>query len=287
MTNLKRFLFLVWVLLLSGFGAFAQGTVSGAPDYFFDHLQIVYSINERWGPQPANNFYLEYEAGFKSGIFDYFGYINMPKTFGIGKNIEGVWEKNGAKVFTDMQGRMSINGLLGKEATDHFLREFFVSGSYVGNFGRVGQSSHSLWLGLGTTVNTYSPFKFEANFYYRRTFSNFQSGNEYTFGGYRIKLNWGYPLGSILNDKIELNYIGFGDYDFDLNKRPKDRPSDDIGSNDALNISNGIDFAHKGWHFNLMSRFWHHGGENRYNGGSFPVRTSGWGIYFVFGHSIF
>lgn len=249
--------------------------------WFVNNANIVWGQNTRYGPAKVNNLYLEYELMGRQGIFDFYGYVDLPKTFGVGKNIEGIWDKHGAKVFADLQARMSINGLFGKGQNNSFLKEYFVATNYVGNFGAQAdfQSGHSLWYGLGTTVNTYSKFNLDVNFYLRKTFTNYGSGNEHSWKGYRVKLNWNYPICSLFNGNGGLTYLGFGDYDFGLDKRPKDRPSDDIGSNNALQVSNVLDVSYKRFHIATVARYWYHGGENRYNGGSFPVRTNGWGYY--------
>lgn len=256
------------------------------PSWFVNNVNVVWSQNTRYGPSPANSLYLEYELMGRQGIFDFYGYVDIPKTFGIGNdNIRGIWQKGGSRLFADLQGRMSINGLLGKGQNDSFLKEYFVALNYIGNFGKSKDfaSGHSLWYGLGATVNTYSKLNLNVNFYLRKTFTNYGSGNEHSWRGYRVKLNWNYPICSLFNGNGSLTYVGFGDYDFGLDKRPKDRPSNDIGSNNALQVSTVLNVSYKKFHIAPVARYWYHGGENRYNGGSFPVRTSGWGYYIVAG----
>lgn len=259
------------------------------PNWFANNVNIVWAQKTRYAPSPQDNLYLEYELMGRQGIFDFYGYVDLPKTFGVGKNIEGIWDCKGSRTFADLQGRMSINGLLGKPRNSNaFLKEYFVAANYIGDFGNAKYyaASHSLWYGLGTTVNTHSDFRLDVNFYLRKTFNNYGSGNEHSWKGYRVKMNWGYPICSMFKGQGALNYIGFGDYDFGLDKRPKERPSDDIGSNDALQVSNVLDVSYKKFHISAVLRYWYHGGENRYNGGSFPVRTNGFGYYIVAGMAL-
>lgn len=256
-----------------------------AYNWFTHNANIVWAQDTRYGPAKANNLYLEYELMGRQNIFDFYGYIDIPKTFGAGKNIQGIWDKDGGRLFADLQARMSINGLFGKGANNSLLKEYFVATNYIGNFGSSSdyQSAHSFWYGLGATVNTYSKFNLDVNFYLRKTFTNYGSGNEHSWKGYRLKLNWSYPICSLFNGNGALNYNGFGDYDFGLDKRPEIRPSEDIGSNDALQVSNAIGVSYKRVHSSFVARYWYHGGENRYNGGSFPVNSTGWGYYFLVG----
>ncbi len=255
------------------------------PTWFAHNANIVWAQNTRYGPAKVNNLYLEYELMGRQGIFDFYGYFDLPKTFGVGKNINGVWDGNGGKLFSDVQARMSINGLFGKGTNNSIIKEYFVATNYVGNIGNSSdfQSAHSLWYGLGFTINTYSKFNLNMNMYLRKTFTNYGSGNEHSWKGYRVKLNWNYPICSLFNGDGGLTYIGFGDYDFGLDKRPKERPSDRIDSNDALQVSNVIDVRYKRVHCSFVARYWHHGGENRNNGGAMPVRTNGLGYYIVAG----
>lgn len=256
------------------------------PSWFVNNVNVVWSQNTRYGPNPANSLYLEYELMGRQGIFDFYGYVDIPKTFGIGNdNVAGIWDKGGSRLFADLQGRMSINGLLGKGRNNSFLKEYFVALNYIGNFGKSKDyaSAHSLWYGLGVTVNTYSKLNLDVNFYLRKTFTNYGSGNEHSWKGYRIKLNWNYPICSLFNGNGALTYVGFGDYDFGLDKRPKDRPSENISSNNALQVSTVLSLSYKNLHIAPVARYWYHGGENRYNGAGPRVRTNGWGYYIVAG----
>lgn len=259
------------------------------PSWFVNNANIVWGQNTRYAPSKQNNLYLEYELMGRQSIFDFYGYVDFPKTFGAGKNLEGIWDKHGSRMFADLQGRMSINGLFGKPRNSEApLKEYFVSLNYIGNFGKSSDfaSSHSLWYGLGTTVNTHSNFRLDVNFYLRKTFTNYGSANEHSWKGYRIKMNWGYPICSLFNGQGALSYNGFGDYDFGLDKRPKIRPSAEIGSNNALTISNVLDVSYKRFHIATVARYWYHGGENRYNGAGSAVDTNGWGYYIVAGVSL-
>jgi len=258
------------------------------PNWFAHYANIVNSYTTRFGPTKTNDLYLEYELMGRQGIFDFYGYFDMPKFFGIGSDhLEGIWDKKGTRLFADFQGRMSINGLIGKgQIRRGPFREFFVSTNYVGNFASKPNASHVLWFGLGTNINTYSKLDLNINFYVRKTFTDFGSVNEHSVQGYRLKMKWIYPITSLFNNQGGLTYIGFGDYDFNLGKAPKEYPSNNIGSNDAFQLSNVLDLSYKRFHFAAVARYWYHGGGNKYNGGSFPVRTNGWGSYFIIGYRL-
>ncbi|MCD7972233.1 MAG: hypothetical protein LUG18_06140 [Candidatus Azobacteroides sp.] len=257
------------------------------PNWFVHNVNIVKSGNTRFGPTKTDDLYLEYELMGRQGIFDFYGYIDFPKFFGVGSDhLAGIWDKEGTRSFADLQGRMSINGLLGKGQNQGLFKEYFISTNYVGNFAEGLSSSHVLWLGLGTSINTHSKLNLDVNFYIRKTFSDYGSQNEYSLQGHRLKMKWIYPITSLFNNQGSLTYIGFGDYDFNLGKEPKEKPSDNIGSNNALQISNVLDVSYKRFHAAAVARYWYHGGGSKNNGGSFPVNTNGWGYYFLIGYNL-
>lgn len=257
------------------------------PNWFVHNINVVNSYNTRFGPTKTNDLYLEYELMGRQGIFDFYGYFDMPKFFGVGSDhLNGIWDKDGTRLFADFQGRMSLNGLFGKGQNRGLLKEYFLSTNYVANFGSGFNASQVLWFGLGTTVNTYSKLDLNLNFYIRKTFTDFGSVNQHSLQGHRIKMKWIYPITSLFNNQGSLTYIGFADYDFNLGKAPKEKPSQNIGSNDAFQLSNVLDVSYKRFHAAAVARYWYHGGGSRYNGGTFPVQTNGWGAYFIVGYRL-
>lgn len=290
----KKWLLLCLCLLSAVFSIQSQNGVTKdmgvkPPSWFAHNVNVVKSGNTRFGPTKTDDLYLEYELMGRQGPFDFYGYVDLPKFFGTGsKHLNGFWDGNGTKLFADLQGRLSINSLFGRGENRGLLKEYFIAANYVGNYGRRKDfnSAHNVWLGLGTSVNTYSKLSLDVNFYLHKAFSDYGASDEYSMHGYRLKMKWMYPIATLFNKQGGLTYIGFGDYDFGSHKEPKVKPSNNIGSNDALQITNVLDLTYRRFHTAAVARYWHHGGGNKYNGGSFPVNTSGWGYYFMVGYKL-
>lgn len=257
--------------------------------WFGNNANVVWGDKTRYTPTKTSHLYLEYELMGRQGPFDFYGYVDFPKFFGVGtKDMNGFWDKEGAKAFADFQGRMSFNHIFKWGTTPGLLKEFFFATNYVGNYGdrKYGASSHVLWLGLGTTVNTYSKLGLNINFYARKNFSHYGGIHEYDWKGYRLKVNWSHPIATIMKGKGSLAYRGFADYDFGLGNEPKDKPSESLGSNNSFVVSNVLTFSYKRFNCSGVLRYWHHGGEMKNNGGTFQPQTNGFGYYIIAGFSL-
>lgn len=291
----KNKLYIGLALLTLGLGAKAQDTSKNDElpgNWFSNNANIVWGDQTRYTPTKTSQLYLEYELMGRQGPFDFYGYVDLPKTFDVGtKSFPSMWDKEGSKLFADLQARLSINALGELGETPGPFKEYFLASTYIGDFGRskYGNSSQVLWLGAGATVNTYSKLNFDINFYFRRNFTNYGSIHEHRWNGYKFKFNWNYPVASLFNGDGALTYIGFADYDFGLDKAPKDKPSEDISSNHSFVISNVLDISYKRFHCSGVLRYWHHGGEMT-NNGIVPgwvegghLQTNGFGYYIVAG----
>ena len=53
-------------------------------DWWHQSVNVVGSYHTRFGPQLNNDVYLEYEAFAKKDWFDFYGYVDVPKFFGVG-----------------------------------------------------------------------------------------------------------------------------------------------------------------------------------------------------------
>lgn len=61
-------------------------------DWWHQSVNVVGSYHTRFSPKLNNDVYLEYEAFAKKDWFDFYGYIDIPKTFDWGNgNDKGIW----------------------------------------------------------------------------------------------------------------------------------------------------------------------------------------------------
>ncbi|MDR0431470.1 MAG: hypothetical protein LBH58_13500 [Tannerellaceae bacterium] len=258
-------------------------------DWFSNYVNVVSSHNSRFGPVKARDIFLEYEFDGRQKMFDFWGDVDIPKFFGTASDgKKGIWDAHGVPLYLDLQARMSINSLFGLGENKNLFKEYFISTNYIGNFGKKSDksASHVLWLGLGASINTHSKLSLNINGYFRKNFSDYGSLQENNWKGYRLKMKWAYPITSLFGNNGGLTYSGHGDYDFGTGKEPKVKPSNNTGSNDALEITNTLDLSYKRIHFATIARYWYHGGGNKNNGGTLHVHASGWGCYFVLGYKL-
>lgn len=70
-------------------------------DWFNQDLTLIGSKDISFGPQPADDVYLEYEYFGRKGPFELYGYIDAPKILGIGNSHDkGAWD-HGSPLFME------------------------------------------------------------------------------------------------------------------------------------------------------------------------------------------
>ncbi|EAT2220082.1 nucleoside-specific channel-forming protein Tsx, partial [Salmonella enterica] len=80
-------------------------------DWWHQSVNVVGSYHTRFSPKLNNDVYLEYEAFAKKDWFDFYGYIDIPKTFDWGNgNDKGIWS-DGSPLFMEIEPRFSIDKL--------------------------------------------------------------------------------------------------------------------------------------------------------------------------------
>lgn len=68
-------------------------------DWWHQSINIVGSNSTRFGPQKRSDLYPEYRAWAHVDWFDFYGYADLPKFFGLGNDNDiGIWD-NGSPFF--------------------------------------------------------------------------------------------------------------------------------------------------------------------------------------------
>ncbi|KAA9002583.1 nucleoside-specific channel-forming protein Tsx [Affinibrenneria salicis] len=256
-------------------------------DWWHQSVNVVGSYHTRFGPQLNNDVYLEYEAFARKDWLDFYGYIDIPKTFGAGNTPDrGIWDK-GSPLFMEIEPRFSIDKLTGADLSFGPFKEWYVANNYIFDMGRNSASRQSTWyMGLGTDIDTGTALNLSVNAYAKYQWQNYGAGNEDSWDGYRIKIKYFYPLASLWGGN--LSYIGFTNFDFDSDLREKGgrtRTSNAIASSHILSL--GYDH----WHYGVVARYFHNGGqwadgsELNFGNGPFEVKSTGWGYYLVVGYN--
>lgn len=270
-------------------GPTEEGATADGPylsDWYHQNLTAIGSKNIRFGPQPVDDIYLEYEFFGRKGPLDLYGYIDFPKFFGTGNGADsGIFDK-GSPVFMELEPRLSIDDMSGKDLSFGPFKEWFVAFDYIFDWGHnTANRQNTLYAGLGTDIDTGSPLGLSFNFYKRRQWENYGAGNEHSWDGYRAQLNYSYPLGNFSNG-ASLTYVGFTNYDFGSDLRDSDGPS---RTNEAVVATNVLLYQFTHLRFMAVARYFHNGGQWNddevldFGDGPFHLRSTGWGYYFGVG----
>ncbi|EAY7621880.1 nucleoside-specific channel-forming protein Tsx [Salmonella enterica] len=256
--------------------------------WWHQSVNVVGAYNTKFGPQPNNDVYLEYEVYSKNSWLDFYGYADIPKTFGIGNsNDRGVWDK-GSPFFTEIEPRFSFSGMSGLDLSSFLFKDWYFANNYIFDLGRNNASRQSTWyMGLGTDVDTHSPLYLQLNIYKKYQFQNYGAANANSWDGYRFKVKYIYPITDILGGT--LSYIGYTNFDFGSHLGDDSAPG--TRTNNAITSSHIISLAYKHFHYGLVARYWHNGGQWRdgagldFGDGMFSAESNGWGYYAVIGYN--
>lgn len=94
-------------------------------DWWHQSVNVVGSYHTRFSPKLNNDVYLEYEAFAKKDWFDFYGYIDIPKTFDWGNgNDKGIWS-DGSPLFMEIEPRFSIDKLTGADLSFGPFKEWY------------------------------------------------------------------------------------------------------------------------------------------------------------------
>ena len=126
-------------------------------DWFNQDLTVIGSKDISFGPRPADDVYLEYEYFGRKGPFELYGYVDIPKVFGIGNSHDqGAWD-HGSPVFMEHEPRISIDSLSGRSLAIGPFKEWYVAFDWIYDHGsRTANRANTLYSGLGTDIDTHS-----------------------------------------------------------------------------------------------------------------------------------
>ncbi|WP_025121180.1 MULTISPECIES: nucleoside-specific channel-forming protein Tsx [unclassified Serratia (in: enterobacteria)] len=291
---MKKIVLAAGVLLSASFSPVSMAAESKdsqfVSDWWHQSVNVVGSYHTRFGPQLNNDLYLEYEAFAKKDWFDFYGYVDVPKFFGVGNTPDrGIWDK-GSPLFMEIEPRFSIDKLTGTNLGFGPFKEWYFANNYIYDMGRNDASRQSTWyMGLGTDIETGLPMSLSMNIYAKYQWQNYGASNENSWDGYRFKVKYFVPLTEMWGGNV--SYIGFTNFDFDSDLGSDDfvvngrqaRTSNSIASSHIL----ALNYTH--WHYSFVARYFHNGGQ--WNDGvdigtpQGPIKSTGWGYYLVAGYN--
>ncbi|ATA21898.1 nucleoside-specific channel-forming protein Tsx [Gibbsiella quercinecans] len=292
---MKKIALAAGVLLASSYSASSMADSKDSEyvsDWWHQSVNVVGSYHTRFGPQLNNDVYLEYEAFAKHEWLDFYGYVDVPKFFGVGNTPDrGIWDK-GSPMFMEIEPRFSIDKLTGADLSFGPFKEWYIANNYIYDMGRDKASRQSTWyMGLGTDIDTGLPMSLSLNVYAKYQWQNYGAANENSWDGYRVKVKYFVPITELWGGN--LSYIGFTNFDFgsDLGKDSNwvDGTGKQVRTNDSIASSHILSLNYAHWHYSVVARYFHHGGQWQ-DGADIglqqsPIKSTGWGYYLVAGYN--
>lgn len=256
-------------------------------DWWHQSVNVVGSYHTRFGPQLNNDLYLEYEAFAHKDWFDFYGYVDVPKFFGVGNTPDiGIWDK-GSPLFMEIEPRFSIDKLTGTDLSFGPFKEWYFANNYIYDMGRNNDNRQNTWyMGLGTDIDTGTKLALSANIYAKYQWENYGAPNENSWDGYRFKIKYFLPITTLWGGN--LSYVGFTNFDFGSDLRDK---AGESRSNNSIASSHILSLGYDNWHYSVVARYFHNGGqwedgtELNFGNGPFEVKSTGWGYYLVVGYN--
>lgn len=140
--------------------------------------------------------------------FDFYGYIDIPKTFDWGNgNDKGIWS-DGSPLFMEIEPRFSIDKLTGADLSFGPFKEWYFANNYIYDMGDNKASRQSTWyMGLGTDIDTGLPMGLSLNVYAKYQWQNYGASNENEWDGYRFKVKYFVPITRGLGRPTDLHRL--------------------------------------------------------------------------------
>lgn len=256
----------------------------------------IYSNNIKFSPKKVENAYLEIEYYGQTGPIDWYGYFDAPKYFMGNENINGVWDRGEATsyLFMEHQPKLSFNRLTGKDLSVGIFKDWFIAADWILDAGNDTLTrQHTLYYGVGTTIDTHTKLGMNVNLYARQQWENYGAANAYQSNdGGRLQVQFFYPIYQFKNGAA-LNYFTFSNYDFGSNLGDKTNQAGGnyLGTrtNEAF-VSTHI-FSYNTKHFRAYAagRYFHNGSQFKDGalnnwGNEFVQNSTGWGYYLGLGY---
>ncbi|PTB18794.1 nucleoside-specific channel-forming protein Tsx [Trinickia symbiotica] len=254
-------------------------------DWIHQSIGVVGSKDIRFGPYKVNDVYAEYEYWGRKGPFDLYGYVDVPRTFGVGNSHDGGYTNKGSPLFTEQEPRISIDHLVGRSLAIGPVKEWYVAFDWIYDQGHnTAGRQNTLYAGLGTDLAAPGKMFLSANFYARRQFENYGAPNANSFDGFRFQMKYGYPLGTYWGGN--LSYFGFFNYDFGSRLAEQ---TQGVRSDNAFVATNVLNYEFKHLRFWTAARYFHNGGQWAgktldFGDGPFANASTGWGWYAYVGY---
>lgn len=203
---------LFWAITSSFASDYTGGDIH-ASDYKWMNANLFRGHNQHGGFRKFNDTYLELEFGGRSGVLDFYGYMDFIDIFNDKKNSD---QHLGDNSFTKFDARFSLDAIFNKDLALGNIKEWYFATEMMnadsGNFGGL----RVYWLGLGT--DTLIPWLglTGINLQTRYFAENYGASNEGKIDGYVLHMNWFKPLVNFEQHEL-IAFQGYLDYEFASN----------------------------------------------------------------------
>lgn len=267
---------------------FAGGTERSPylSNWFHQSIGVIGSSNIRFGPFLTSDVYLEYEYFGSKGPFDLYGYVDMPRAFGLGSTHDAGITNGGSPVFGEQEPRLSLDRTFDTHLGFGPFKEWYLAADWIYDQGGDSAShANTLYAGIGTDIATPGPLILSANFYARRQWANYGAPNENTWDGWRAQMKYIVPLGNY--GPGHLTFVGFFNYDF--GSHLGDLAGDGSRTNTSFVATNVLAYEFTHWRFWGAARYFNNGGQwagttLNFGQGDFQNQSTGWGYYASVGY---
>ncbi|MEC5407043.1 nucleoside-specific channel-forming protein Tsx [Paraburkholderia sp. MPAMCS5] len=255
-------------------------------DWFNQSIGVVGSADIRFGPYKTSDLYAEYEFYGRKGPFDLYGYVDIPRTFGVGSSHDTGLTNKGSPLFTEQEPRISIDDVLGRRLGFGPFKAWYLAFDWIYDQGHnTASRSNTLYMGIGTDIEAPGPGLLSANLYVRRQWENYGAPNANSWDGYRAQMKYVYPIGTFGGGF--LTYVGYFNYDF--GSRLAEQTGGNARTDNAFVATNVLIYSYQHWRFWTAARYFHNGGqwaggELNFGDGPFQNRSTGWGYYASVGY---
>jgi nucleoside-specific channel-forming protein len=185
-------------------------------DFKWFQTNLFYGENQRGGPVRFDDTYLELEFGGRSGIVDYYGYVDFLDILNDSKNSQ---KHEGNNSFAKVDFRFSLDGIFKTDLSLGPVKEWYLATEIMNSdnaseFSGGNDALRVYWVGLGTDTQLPWLGLVGLNLQARYFVENYGASNEGKWDGYVFRMNWFRPIINF-ESKDLISFQGYFDYEFD------------------------------------------------------------------------
>jgi len=247
-------------------------------DDLFLNLNFMHGQGQKNPYRTADNTYVELEFGGRSGVLDFYGYVDFMNI--TGSTSDDTYD--GDNFFTELKPRLSIDGMTGKDLSLGPIKEWYVAGYFkASDYDSATGGLVHYGIGLGTDIELPWFGKTGLNLLAIHKKEDKNSIAEGKWDGYSLQWDWFKPFYTFDNGAF-VAYQGYMTYDFGMTEVHKDPGKSDYSFQWYHGIYYHINNIALGYGLKIYKNMAniHDGASYDINGKSYTQDTTGVGHYF-------